>query len=210
MIDFADWSLEMMYAAKTIYDAGLWERFSQMLAHDYEIVVGGDFTFDPEFGPILYGIAISSVFETTKGYYNQEEEREITVFWDPLMYRYNKLCREYEARRGIVEIENPYVEEAVQAVHKAMNFSSYSYDYRYYTGTKSPKDSKLVFIEDPEFCNAWEVPAGLVELRQFYIEGVARLEAELAPKDSRKKRKGGKAKVIALPAPGQKWRKEAA
>ena len=207
MIDCAEWSIEMLYAAKTIYDAGLWERFSHMLTTGFEQFWDQPFTFHPEYGPFLYGAAVCSVFETTKGYYNQEEEREITVFWDPLMYRYNKLCREYEARRGIVEIENPYVREAEQALHKAMDFSSYSYDYRYYTGTKSPKDSKLVFLEDAEFCNAWEVPAGLVELREFYVEGVKRLEAELAPKKTRKKKK---AKLIALPAPETVRRKEAA
>lgn len=207
MIECANWSLEMLYAAKTIYDAGLWERFSQMLAEDFGPFFDEEFSFDPEFGPFLYGAAVCCVFETTKGYYHQEEELGITVFWDPLMYRYNKLCREYEARRGIVEIENPYIREAEEALHKAMSFSSCSYDYRYYTGTKSPKDSKLVFIEYPEFCNVWEVPAGLVELREFYMEGVKRLEAELTPKKGRKTKKS---KLIALPAPETARRKEAA
>lgn len=204
------WSLEMLYAAKTLYDAGLWERFSHMLTLDFYQYEGEEFTFDPEDGFILYNIAISSVFETAKGYFNEKKETEIMVFWDPLMYRYNKLCREYEARRGIVEIENPYVREAEQALNKAMTFSSYSYEYRYYTGTKSPKDSKLVFIQDPEFCNQWEVPAGLVELREFYLEGIKRLEAELAPKKGSKLRKRKKGKLIALPTPEKSWRKEAA
>lgn len=210
MIDCADWALEMLYAAKTIYDAGLWERFTELLTYDFEVWVGGSFTFDPEFAPMVYGAAVCSVFETTKGYYHEEKEQGITVFWDPLMYRYNKLCREYEARRGIVEIENPYVREAEQALQKAMSFGSYACDYRYYTGTKSPKDSKLVFIEDPEFCNAWEVPAGLVELRDFYVEGIKRLEVELAPKKGLKPIKRKKGKLITLPTPKETRRKEAA
>ena len=208
MIEDTEWVLKMLYAAKTVYDGGLWERFADMLTHDYGVLANGKFTFDPEWDALVYSCAIGSVFETAKSFYNQEEERETTVFWDPLMYRYNKLCREYETRRGIVEIEDPYVEEATQATHKAMTFSSYSYDYRWYTGTKSPKDSKLILITDPEFYNAWEVPAGLVELREFYEEGVRRLEAELASEEKTKKRR--KSRLFVLPAPKEAPRKEAA
>lgn len=210
MIVDETWVLEMMYAAKYLYDGGCWDTFTAMFTqnvHEYEgddVEVG----FDPRLGSIFYAAAISSVFETVKSYYNEERQTDIVVFWDPLMYRFNKLCREYEAQRGIVEIENPYVREMEQAIHSALNFGSFSYDYRWTTGTKNPKDSKLVWIEDPEFSNSWEIPRGLVALRDFYVDGISRLEAELTPK--KRKPTSKKGKLVLLPAPEKARWKEAA
>ena len=191
--------LQMLYVASQFYGSDRWEKFTAILN---EYTQSDDFQFDLENLSLLYSAAIDAVFETVKVYYKDETQRTTFVFWDPVMYRYNKLCREYEEKRGITEIENPYVNEMESAVHNALQLNSYSYTYLWTTDTKSPRGSKLVFIEDVEFECEWQLPGCLMELRTFYTEGVKRLEAELAPKDS---------KLIVLPAPKKaRRRKEAA
>lgn len=184
-----EWTLEMLFTAKHLYDVG---KMDDLMAVLTDFTDGGEFTFDFDMAPLLYEAAIGLIFEETRVYYNEETQQTTFVFWDTILYRYNTLCRAYEARYGIAEIENHYVKKAEKAIHSAMTFGCMDYDYTWKTGTKHPKDSKLVWIEGVEFCHIYEVPRGLIELMDFYTEGVARLEAELYPA-------GGK--VIQLPQP---------
>lgn len=186
-----EWTLELLFTTKHLYDAGKMDALMDALT---DFTDGEEFTFDFDMAPLLYEAAIGLIFEETRAYYNEKSEQTAFVFWDPIMYRYNCLCREYEVRHGIAEIENPYIKKAEKAIHSAMTFGCMDYDYTWKTGTKRPKDSKLVWIEGVEFCHIYKVPRGLIELRDFYTEGVARLEAELYPA-------GGK--IILLPTPAK-------
>lgn len=183
-----EWVLEMMYTAKHVYDAG---RLDELVEIMEDIAGGGkEFIFDPDEAFFIHEAAIGLIFDTTRSYYSEETGCTTWVFWDKAMYRYYQLCKEYEEKCGIIEIENPYFSEAEEAIARAMTFSSYDYDYQWRTDVSRERRCKLVWRMGEEFYHIYEVPEGLLELKSFFEEGVQRLETEL------RKERG---KVISLP-----------
>lgn len=52
-------------------------------------------------------------------------ERTVYIMRDSLLSRFDQLCREYEATRGILPIENPFVSTLEEAVNRALRMNSY-------------------------------------------------------------------------------------
>ena len=107
--------------AKVLESHGKLNRLMDMLGDCTEI------TWDNQC--MVERFACESVFQNTKCYeqcgkqvshHAYEPDREVYVLRDPLLDRFHALCREYESRRGITRIENPYARELEDAVHSAM------------------------------------------------------------------------------------------
>lgn len=185
-----EWVLKMLYTAKHLYDVG---RLDDLIEDMENFAGDGEkFVFDPEWGYFFHELAISMIFDRSANYYNEEDCSTTWVFWDKAMYRYYQLCKLYEAREGIVEVENPYLKKAEEAIGRAMTFGCNDYNYCWYTDISKENRCKLVWIEGAEFCHIYEVPEGLIDLKTFFQEGVRTLEAELT---------GGKVIQLPLPAP---------
>ena len=123
------------------------------------------------------------------------------VLRDPLLDRFHALCREYESRRGITRIENPYARELEDAVHSAMRLSNYNFDYLWVDGSEARKSPKLLLFLFEEFYSFDEIPKALCDILDACQSGIRELEQEL-------KKPAGK--VIALPSQPALKQKEAA
>ena len=136
-------------------------------------------------------------------------ERTVYIMRDSLLSRFDQLCREYEATRGILPIENPFVSTLEEAVNRALRMNSYSYDYCLYDSLRDKKGPKLVLIVDDEFEAYYDIPDALFSILDICKDGIDHLETELA----RLKREAeeNKRKVIAFPKKkNARRRKEAA
>lgn len=136
-------------------------------------------------------------------------ERTVYIMRDSLLSRFDQLCREYEATRGILPIENSFVSTLEEAVNRALRMNSYSYDYCLYDSLRDKKGPKLVLIVDDEFEAYYDIPDALFSILDICKDGIDHLETELA----RLKREAeeNKRKVIAFPKKkNARRRKEAA
>lgn len=117
------------------------------------------------------------------------------------MNRFDQLCREYEARYGISRIENDFVRQMENAIHGAMQFPNYCYDYLWVDGTKDRKGPKLVLFLFEEFDSYEDIPEALCTILDICACEISQLEEKLAqPAD----------KVIPLPLTPPNEHKEAA
>ena len=136
-------------------------------------------------------------------------ERTVYIMRDSLLSRFDQLCREYEAVRGILPIENPFASTLEDAVGRFLRMNSYSYDYCLYDSLRDKKGPKLVLIVDDEFEAYYDIPDALFGILDACEDGIDHLETELA----RLKREAeeNKRKVIAFPKKkNARRRKEAA
>lgn len=136
-------------------------------------------------------------------------ERTVYIMRDSLLSRFDQFCREYEAVRGILPIENPFVSTLEDAVGRFLRMNSYSYDYCLYDSLRDKKGPKLVLTVDDEFEAYYDIPDALFSILDACEDGIDHLETELA----RLKREAeeNKRKVIAFPKKkNARRRKEAA
>lgn len=136
-------------------------------------------------------------------------ERTVYIMRDSILSRFDQLCREYEAARGILPIENPFASTLDEAVGRFLRMNSYSYDYCLYDSLRDKKGPKLILIVDDEFEAYYDLPDALFSILDTCEDEIDRLETELA----RLKREAeeNKRKVIAFPKKkNTRRRKEAA
>lgn len=159
---------------------------------------------------IVERYACESVFQDTRCYEQygkqvsrneREPDREVYVLRDPLLDRFYTLCREYEARKGITRIENPYARQMEDAVHSAMRLSSYNFDYLWIDGSETRKSPKFLLFLFEEFYSFDELPKALCDILDDCESGIKKLEQELEKPTG---------KVIALPSRAASKQKEAA
>ena len=195
-------AMTVLYLAKLMEEHGRLEKF-------YEVVGCDDLSLDYDGQYLAELAACESIFADTRttlqegkqlNPFEYEPDREVYVLRDPLLTRFDALCREYEARNGVPETGNPYVRELEDAVHHALALNDYSYDYLLVDGTKDRKGPKLLLFLFEEFCAIGEVPDALCAILDFCKDGIARIECELSREPS---------KIISLPAPLPEY-KEAA
>lgn len=175
-----EYAMQMLYVAKYFYDH---DRLDDLLE-----ACGGMDTLDPENVWSFTEAAIGAVFRESSFEahgpkwvtpHEYESARYVHILRDPLLTRYDALCREYERKKGIVPIENPYVRNLESAVNRAMQLDSYCYDYRWCDGA-AKGGCRLVLILDDEFAVFWQVTSALFKILDFCEEQLPRLEAELA------------------------------
>lgn len=125
-------AMRILNMAKVLESHGKLNRLMDMLGDCTEI------TWDNQC--MVERFACESVFQNTKCYeqcgkqvshHAYEPDREVYVLRDPLLDRFHALCREYESRRGITRIENPYARELEDAVHSAMRLSNYNFAHAF-------------------------------------------------------------------------------
>lgn len=107
-------------------------------------------------------------------------ERTVYIMRDSILSRFDQLCREYEAVRGILPIENPFVSTLENAVNRALRINSYSYDYYLYDSLRDKKGPKLILVVDDEFEAYYDIPDALFSILDVCEDGIDRLETELA------------------------------
>lgn len=195
-------AMRILNIAKVLENHGKLSKLMDKLGNYTEI------TWDNQY--MVERSACESVFQDTRWYeqrgkrvsrHEYEPDREVYVLRDPMLDRFYALCREYEARRGITRIENPYARRMEDAVHAAMRLSNYSYDYLWIDGSKERKSPKLLIFIFEEFYSFEEIPKALCEILDDCRSGIWQLEQEL-------EKLGGK--VIALPSQPVWKQKEAA
>ena len=195
-------AMRILNMAKVLESHGKLNRLMDMLGDCTEI------TWDNQC--MVERFACESVFQNTKCYeqcgkqvshHEYEPDREVYVLRDPLLDRFHALCREYESRRGITRIENPYARELEDAVHSAMRLSNYNFDYLWVDGSEARKSPKLLLFLFEEFYSFDEIPKALCDILDACQSGIRELEQEL-------KKPAGK--VIALPSQPALKQKEAA
>ncbi len=89
-------------------------------------------------------------------------------------------CREYEARKGISEKENPYRNDMEQILHDGFTFNSYSYGYDWRLSQEDRGRKCLLLFTGCEFYSHDEVPEGLLEIKDSFVSMAVRLEMELS------------------------------
>lgn len=178
----AEASLEILYVAAQFYAHDCLDR----LLHD----LGDSASIDPDEKWEICGQAVTSVFQDSRFYYHKErwmpgkdtykEPLNVYVLYDPLLTRYDALCREYGFLKQISVFENTYATQMESAVHQAMqNIGDYSYDYLWFDGTKNAKGPKLVLFLGEEFDSYYSLPGSLFEILDFCKRQIPHLESEL-------------------------------
>ena len=189
-----EYPMQSLYIAKIFYDH---DRLDTLL--DW---LGDDITISWDELAQLEQTAVGCIFADSRYYYqpgkyidrdHYRANQDTFVLRDPLLTRYDNLCRRLEAAEGITKVENPFAKDLESAIHRHMQLSSYCYDYRWINSTADRKGAKIVLFLFEEFAVYYDLIEALFSILDFCEETIPKLESRLA------KQVG--AKVIRLPVP---------
>lgn len=195
-------AMNILHLAKLLDEHGRLDKFYDLAGRDLQLDLDSQYLAEMA--------ACECVFADTRVHFQRgkhvtpfecEPDRDAFILRDPLLTRFDALCREYEAQKGVSQTENPYVRELEDAVHQALALNDYSYDYLLVDGTKDRKGPKLLLFLFEEFCATEELPDALCQILDFCEDGIRRIERELVQES---------AKIIPLPPAAQPEYKEAA
>lgn len=167
-LDYYLW--ETLYILKELYDHGKGKAILDDYA-PYEIT--GDYCYE------VAREAIEHTFEDTRNYYNEEEDLEINVFFDPIITEFFQLCEQYEAETGIPPETNRFRNAITHAIESGFCFDGYSYGYHVYNDTSRKNGCRIVLLFYCEFCSYYEVPGGLLDVYDAFEYQTSLLKAEL-------------------------------
>ena len=111
---------------------------------------------------------------------NAPTSAELSRLNGKLLNRFDQLCRQYETKYGISRIENNFVRRMENAIHSAMQFPNYCYDYRWMDGSKDRKGPKLVLFLFEEFDSYEKIPEALCTILDACACEISQLEKKLA------------------------------
>lgn len=163
---------DTLCVAKQLWDAGMAERFMKRC---------GSYPADTEEYYEIFYDGVSSVYEETNNYYNEEKEVESLVIFDPLIDEFFRLCREYERRKGISKEDNPLRDCGLREVYDSFGFWDYSCDWRLCDEHGRPR---LVILFSCEFCGQHVLPGAVADSKrelEFQIALLKRALADLEP-----------------------------
>lgn len=133
--------------------------------------------------------AVGCVFPDYTGYWNQENEVDTIVIFDPLVDEFCRLLAQYEMTCGAAPGESDLRHEAVTDVLHAFDLEGYvdgyyiyDYDFRVYDTGHGRK--RLVFLSGIEFCGLQELPGALADVHCALKYQVQRLRRELGVEQS--------------------------
>lgn len=182
-----EYPMQSIYIAKIFYDHG---RLDQLMANlDDNVTISWD-----ELGWIEIA-SVESVFADSRCYQQEgsrviadtyEPDRVTYVLRDPLLTRYDDLCRKLERQTGITPVENLFARELESAINRNLQFNNYCYDYCWKDSTKDKKGAKIVLFLFEEFSTYYEVADALFTILDFCEAGIPRLEAALAEAEQKK------------------------
>ena len=174
---------------RTLYTARLFASHGRLEA--LLDAVDRDIYLEPDSSYEICGAGMAAVFRDSR-YYDHScwrlPERKgrrhtddcwVLVLRDPLLTRYDNLCRAYERQTGRAKLQNPFARQLEAAVHDAMRIESYAYDYRWYDGTMDRKGPRLVVIMFEEFSEEQKITGALFGLLDFCQAHLPALEEAL-------------------------------
>lgn len=139
--------------------------------------------------------AVGCVFPDATGYWNQENEIDTIVIFDPLVDEFCRLLAQYETACGAAPGGSDLRHEAVTYVLRAFDMESYldgyyiyDYDFRVYDTGHGRK--RLVFLSGIEFCGLQKLPGALADVHRALKYQVRQLRRELGveqPTETKKK-----------------------
>lgn len=189
-----EYPMQSLYIAKIFYDHDRLDKLLDCL--DDDITISWD-----ELAQIEQ-TAAGCIFADSRYYYQPEKDidrdhyrpaQDIFVLRDPLLTRYDNLCRRLEAAEGITNVENPFAKDLESAIHRNMQLNSYCYDYRWIDSTADRKGAKIVLFLFEEFEVYYDLIEALFSILDFCEEMIPELENRLA--------KPAGAKMIRFPEP---------
>lgn len=190
MIELEPYVFEALYLMKEMYDHGKGDEMLNACGH---LDADGEAIWE------VTWTAIESVFDSTRQYYDGNDENEILSIRDPAFSRFFILCEQYEEKRGIAREDNPYWKQLSRAINYSFSFDSWDFDVEVVPG-RGGRKSGIILKMGCEFCSHVDVPMALMEIKVALIDANNRLHVELF----------GKAKVVMLPEVQQIEDKEAA
>ena len=164
------WLWEALYVIKALHDHGKHEEI--LKSYREQTLSGEDFyeiTLD----------AISSVFEDTRVYYNEDKEIEVFVFFDPVITEFYRLAEQYERERGIREEDDLFRQEMKRSLVTGLYFNDFDYGYHLYDHPDKPHGCRLVLLFGCDFRAQYEVAPGLLDIYEAYCQHTQRLKKEL-------------------------------
>lgn len=105
---------------------------------------------------------------------------EVYVFRDPLLTRYDRLCRSYETAKGCSMAENPFAKMLDRVIQTHMQLDSYCHEFYWKPGDGGRRDARLVLLLSEEFYVFCNIPGALFAILDFCQEDIPSLEAALA------------------------------
>lgn len=180
--------------AKRLWDEDMADKF---------LKTSGDLPVDSEDYYEIAWDGMSSVFNDTRNYYNENEEEciEVHVCFDPLIDRFYELWRAYEKLMGLTPEENSLRERGEKAVYDSFGFWDYSCGWALYN--EKHGRPRLVILSDENFCGLHILPLALAGARRELEDQVIQLEKLLKETQKSKKCKKGKP-IIRLPEKNEK------
>ena len=161
--------------AKRLADGGFLEPFLKRC---------GGYALDQEDFYELAWDAVACVFPGVTGYWNQENEVDTLVIFDPLVDELCRLLAQHEISCGVTPGESDLRREAVADITRAFDLDDYmdgyyvyDYDFRVYDTGHGRK--RLVMLSGVEFCGLRQVPGALADVHNALEGQVRRLRLEL-------------------------------
>ena len=183
-LDFdIEYPMQSLYIAKIFYDHNRLDTLLDCL--DDDITISWDELSQ------LEQTAVGCIFADSRYHYQPEKyidrdhyrsDQDVYVLRDPLLTRYDNLCRRLEAAEGITKVENPFAKDLESAIHRHMQLSSYCYDYRWINSTADRKGAKIVLFLFEEFAVYYDLIEALFSILDFCEEMIPELENRLAKK----------------------------
>lgn len=182
-----EYPMQSLYIAKIFYDHNRLDKLMDNL--DSNTTISWD-----ELGWIEM-VSVESVFADSRCYQQRgqrvmadlyDPDRVTYVLRDPLLTRYDSLCRQLETRTGITPVENQFARNLESVVHRNMQLNNYCYDYYWIDSTKDRKGAKIVLSLFEEFSTYYEVADALFTILDFCAAGIPKLEAALVEAERKK------------------------
>ena len=169
MIEINSWLWEGIYTLKQLYDHGKTDgTLKDFKSHTLDSDDAGEIAMS----------ALYDVFATTRDYWQERDETETYVFFDPVLDEFFRLCRAYEHVNHMAPKDNPFREDMYRAIQSGLLFDDYSYNYLVYDGSQRDGRCKIVLKLYPEFCHTYEVAGGLLEIYDALRDQTERLKKE--------------------------------
>lgn len=167
-----------LHTVKCLADNGFLEPFLKQC--------GGNMLDQDDFYDLAWE-AITCIFPNVAGYWNQENEVDTVVIFDPLVDEFCRLLAQYEASCGVAPGESDLRRTAVNDVVYAFALDDYPdgfyiYDYDFRICDTGHGRKRLVLLSGIEFCGIREVPGALAEVYRTLECQVQRLRRELGIK----------------------------
>lgn len=161
MVELYSGFFSMLRLAKNLHDSALRDKISD----SFQVL-----RLDEDFYYELAYEAIDIIFENFFSDYNEERGAEIYVFCDPIIDRFCQLCWQYEQRAHLTEEENPYRKRIEAVIRSGFCLSGYDYDFDWRLSANDRGRRRLLFFYGEEFCGLDELPEGLLDIRDGFLE----------------------------------------